>query len=122
MLLKESAYENVMSPNGGVLHHLVSATEERPWLWAVYVLAVLVPVVVIALVCFGRKSRSPAADYKKTDEVSAPVHYPMLFYRWKVQENIFYDVISETSEHVFQWLQADLPGNGNWIGRNPVGK
>uniref|UniRef100_A0A9J2NZP7 Calnexin n=1 Tax=Ascaris lumbricoides TaxID=6252 RepID=A0A9J2NZP7_ASCLU len=65
---QESAYENVMSPNGGVLHHLVSATEERPWLWAVYVLAVLVPVVVIALVCFGRKSRSPAADYKKTDE------------------------------------------------------
>uniref|UniRef100_A0A915AGM8 Calnexin n=1 Tax=Parascaris univalens TaxID=6257 RepID=A0A915AGM8_PARUN len=65
---QESAYENTMSPNGGILHHLVSAAEERPWLWAAYVLAVLVPVVVIALVCFSRKSRSPPADYKKTDE------------------------------------------------------
>ncbi|KHN71141.1 Calnexin [Toxocara canis] len=66
---QESAYESAMSPNEGVLRHLLDATEERPWLWAVYVLAVLLPIVVIAVVCFGRRGRSSAAaDYKKTDE------------------------------------------------------
>lgn len=49
---------------------MISATEERPWLWAVYILSILIPVIIIAITCFGRKSRPSTSDYKKTDEVN----------------------------------------------------
>ncbi|PIO59547.1 hypothetical protein TELCIR_18988, partial [Teladorsagia circumcincta] len=41
---------------------------ERPWLWVVYVLCVLIPIILIGVCCFGRKSNADyAADRKKTD-------------------------------------------------------
>ncbi|KAK0417491.1 hypothetical protein QR680_013042 [Steinernema hermaphroditum] len=65
---QEKAYESFSNPSKGVFSSLVDATEERPWLWAVYVLCVLIPVIGISIFCFGRKSTPVAADYKKTDE------------------------------------------------------
>ncbi|VDM06924.1 unnamed protein product [Wuchereria bancrofti] len=67
-LAQETAYENASSPSQGIFSKLVSATEERPWLWVIYVLFILIPVVIIAVIYFGRKSRSVTLDYKKTDE------------------------------------------------------
>ncbi|VDK53228.1 unnamed protein product [Gongylonema pulchrum] len=63
-----TAYESASTPSQGIFSKIVAATEERPWLWAVYVLGILVPVIIIAIVCFGRRSSSAAPDYKKTDE------------------------------------------------------
>jgi len=38
---------------------LVDATEGRPWLWAVYVLAVIIPLVLIIMFCCcGGESKS----------------------------------------------------------------
>ncbi|MFH4978260.1 hypothetical protein AB6A40_004969 [Gnathostoma spinigerum] len=65
--MQEELFETASSPSQGIFSQLVSATEERPWLWVIYILSILVPVVVISVFCFGRKSR-PIADYKKTDE------------------------------------------------------
>ncbi|VIO91633.1 Uncharacterized protein BM_BM13750 [Brugia malayi] len=67
-LAQETAYENASSPSQGIFSKLVSATEERPWLWVIYVLFILIPVVIIAVIYFGRKSRAVTLDYKKTDE------------------------------------------------------
>ncbi|VDM96104.1 unnamed protein product [Thelazia callipaeda] len=75
---QEEAYESASSPNQGIFGKLVTATEERPWLWVIYVLSVLIPVVIIAVVCFGRRSRPIAADYKKTDEVVVDDEVPNL--------------------------------------------
>ncbi|PIO76432.1 calreticulin family protein [Teladorsagia circumcincta] len=45
-----------------------SLAGERPWLWVVYVLCVLIPIILIGVCCFGRKSNADyAADRKKTD-------------------------------------------------------
>lgn len=70
LVLQEAAYESASSPSQGIFSKLVSVTEERPWLWVVYVLSILIPVIIIAVICFGRKSRPVTQDYKKTDEVS----------------------------------------------------
>lgn len=63
---QESIYEDATTPSQGIVNKLVSATEERPWLWAIYVLVVLVPVIGITLIFRRRKAR--AVDHKKTDE------------------------------------------------------
>lgn len=68
--LKEALYESASSPSEGIVNKMISATEERPWLWAVYILSILIPVIIIAITCFGRKSRPSTSDYKKTDEVN----------------------------------------------------
>uniref|UniRef100_A0A0N4UL59 Calreticulin family protein n=1 Tax=Dracunculus medinensis TaxID=318479 RepID=A0A0N4UL59_DRAME len=64
-------YESASSPSEGIVNKMISATEERPWLWAVYILSILIPVIIIAITCFGRKSRPSTSDYKKTDEAQA---------------------------------------------------
>lgn len=70
-VLQEAAYESASSSDQGIFSKLVSATEERPWLWVIYVLSILIPIIIIAVICFGRKSRPVAQDYKKTDEVGS---------------------------------------------------
>ncbi|GCB77803.1 hypothetical protein scyTo_0015716, partial [Scyliorhinus torazame] len=50
----------------GVVGQLMSAAEERPWLWIVYILIIALPVfLVIVFCCTGKKDS--AAEYKKTD-------------------------------------------------------
>ncbi|MCP9259506.1 Calnexin [Dirofilaria immitis] len=61
----EAAYESASSPGQGIFSKLVSATEERPWLWVIYILSILIPIIITAIICFGRKSRPVTLDYKK---------------------------------------------------------
>uniref|UniRef100_W5L715 Calnexin n=1 Tax=Astyanax mexicanus TaxID=7994 RepID=W5L715_ASTMX len=65
--LKKAA-EGAAEP--GLMNQMISAAEERPWLWVVYVLTVALPLVlVIVFCCTGKKKSAPsAAEYKKTDE------------------------------------------------------
>ncbi|XP_055498819.1 calnexin [Leucoraja erinacea] len=61
--LKKSAEGSAES---GVVGQLMSAAEERPWLWVVYILIIALPVfLVIVFCCTGKKDT--AAEYKKTD-------------------------------------------------------
>ncbi|XP_073676397.1 calnexin isoform X1 [Garra rufa] len=66
--LKKAA-EGAAEP--GLVNQMITAAEERPWLWIVYVLTVALPLVlIIVFCCTGKKSSAPAsaAEYKKTDE------------------------------------------------------
>ncbi|XP_052005780.1 calnexin-like [Xyrauchen texanus] len=66
--LKKSA-EGAAEP--GLVNQMITAAEERPWLWIVYVLTVALPLVlIIVFCCTGKKSSAStatAAEYKKTD-------------------------------------------------------
>ncbi|XP_057204828.1 calnexin isoform X2 [Triplophysa rosa] len=63
--LKKAA-EGAAEP--GLVSQMISAAEERPWLWIVYVLTVALPLVLfIVFCCTGKSSASAAAEYKKTD-------------------------------------------------------
>ncbi|XP_056625856.1 calnexin isoform X2 [Triplophysa dalaica] len=63
--LKKAA-EGAAEP--GLVNQMISAAEERPWLWIVYVLTVALPLVLfIVFCCTGKSSASADAEYKKTD-------------------------------------------------------
>jgi len=54
---------------------LVAYTNEQPWLWAVYVIVIGLPIVLILVFCCGSSSKEKeeqrrAAEAKKTDAVS----------------------------------------------------
>ncbi|XP_038611017.1 LOW QUALITY PROTEIN: calmegin [Tachyglossus aculeatus] len=51
----------------GVFSQLMTAAEERPWLWIVYVVTTGLPIALITLFCWPRKKTVEEADYKKTD-------------------------------------------------------
>ncbi|XP_069000035.1 calnexin isoform X1 [Embiotoca jacksoni] len=65
--LKKAA-EGAAEP--GLAAQMLSAAEERPWLWVVYVLTVALPLVLIIVFCCTGKKKTTAtpAEYKKTDE------------------------------------------------------
>ncbi|XP_046704813.1 calnexin [Silurus meridionalis] len=65
--LKKAA-EGAAEP--GLVNQMMSAAEERPWLWVVYVLTVALPVILIFVFCCTGKKKpaTSAAEYKKTDE------------------------------------------------------
>ncbi|KAG7465351.1 hypothetical protein MATL_G00175570 [Megalops atlanticus] len=52
----------------GLVNQMMTAAEERPWLWVVYVLTVALPVVLIIVFCCSGKKKPASVDYKKTDE------------------------------------------------------
>jgi calnexin len=58
--------ESTSSSSDSVIDALTKATHDKPWLWALYVLVVLVPVVLIVVFCCGSKKTT---DSKKTDAV-----------------------------------------------------
>uniref|UniRef100_A0A8C1KA63 Calnexin n=1 Tax=Cyprinus carpio TaxID=7962 RepID=A0A8C1KA63_CYPCA len=64
--LKKAA-EGAAEP--GLVNQMITAAEERPWLWIVYVLTVALPLVLIIVFCCTGKSpaSTSAAEYKKTD-------------------------------------------------------
>ncbi|CAL8357917.1 unnamed protein product [Merluccius merluccius] len=63
--LKKAA-EGAAEP--GLATQMLTAAEERPWLWVVYVLTVALPLVLIIVFCCTGKKKTPEAEYKKTDE------------------------------------------------------
>ncbi|XP_038055261.1 calnexin-like [Patiria miniata] len=61
--------EGSSSSADSVVSGLMSAAEDRPWLWAIYALVLIIPLFVCFRVCF-RGSPSDAEDAKKSDEAS----------------------------------------------------
>lgn len=60
------------SSSDSVIDALTKATHDKPWLWALYVLVVLVPIVLIVVFCCGGGGgggSKKATDSKKTDAV-----------------------------------------------------
>lgn len=49
---------------GGIMQQMIDAATERPWLWAIYILCVLIPVILLGVCCFGRKSAVPPLKKK----------------------------------------------------------
>ncbi|XP_064636290.1 calnexin-like isoform X2 [Lineus longissimus] len=64
--------EEAQRSSKSVVQAVLDMTNERPWLWAVFILIVVLPIVlVIAYCCMsGSKSDEDAASRKKTDEPS----------------------------------------------------
>lgn len=60
----------ISSASESVVDAVVRATKERPWLWAVYLVAILLPLILLFVFCCGKKSKTPKADAlrKKTDQ------------------------------------------------------
>jgi len=53
-----------------VFDTVVNATKDRPWLWAIYILVILVPVIFIVLMCSSKKSETPAGA-EQSEEAAA---------------------------------------------------
>ncbi|CAD6187704.1 unnamed protein product [Caenorhabditis auriculariae] len=65
---EEARFAKATGDGGNFVQKIIEAANERPWLWAVYLLAIIIPVVFLGVLCFGRKSSSPSSsDRKKTD-------------------------------------------------------
>ncbi|KAH7731858.1 CNX-1 protein [Aphelenchoides avenae] len=65
----EKLLEKVSNPSTGIVDSVLAATEEKPWLWAVLIVAVLLPIIGISIYCFGRKStKDTSGRAKKTDD------------------------------------------------------
>lgn len=63
----EAQLEQAENPSRNIFQTLVDYTEERPWLWAVYALCVLIPCIALGAYFFGHKTPAPDKDAKKTD-------------------------------------------------------
>lgn len=55
-----------------IVSTIINATNDKPWLWAVYILVILIPIVLIVVFCCGKSQAKDdrAARAKKTDEAS----------------------------------------------------
>jgi calnexin len=63
----ESILEQAENPSRNILQNLLDATDEKPWLWGVYILCVLIPMIALSAYFYGRKSSPTGDDAKKTD-------------------------------------------------------
>lgn len=64
----------ISSASESVVDAIVRATKDRPWLWAVYLVAILLPLILLFVFCWPKKStKTPKADAlrKKTDQSDA---------------------------------------------------
>jgi len=62
----------ISAASESVVDAIVKATKDRPWLWAVYLVAILLPLIILFVFCWSRKStKKPKVDglKKKTDAV-----------------------------------------------------
>ena len=64
----------ISSASESVVDAIVRATKDRPWLWAVYLVAILLPLILLFVFCWPKKStKTSKADalHKKTDQSEA---------------------------------------------------
>ncbi|KFD71758.1 hypothetical protein M514_13075 [Trichuris suis] len=59
--------ESSRDENISFIRRMINAAEAKPWLWAVYIIVLLLPVGVILFWCFGTSKKS-ISEFKKTDE------------------------------------------------------
>ncbi|VDP10238.1 unnamed protein product [Soboliphyme baturini] len=52
-LIKHSVENQVASNNESFFENLIQVANKRPWLWAVYLLVILIPLIVITIFCCG---------------------------------------------------------------------
>ena len=66
----------ISAASESVIDAIVNATKDRPWLWAVYLVAILLPLVILFVFCWTKKSpkKTPEGIRKKTDESVADVN------------------------------------------------
>ncbi|KJH41197.1 calreticulin family protein [Dictyocaulus viviparus] len=66
---EDARFASSQGKSAGILQSVLDAANEHPWLWVVYVLSVLIPIILISMFCFGRKSTAyiSVAQKKKTD-------------------------------------------------------
>ncbi|CAO4370452.1 unnamed protein product [Caenorhabditis nigoni] len=57
--------------SNGIFQQIVDATNEKPWLWAVYILCILLPLIAIGVFCFGKGSK-PAPNFAKKNDTYSP--------------------------------------------------
>lgn len=60
----------ISAASESVIDAIVKATKDRPWLWAVYLIAIILPLVILFVFCWSKKptKKSSDASRKKTDE------------------------------------------------------
>jgi len=68
--------EILASKEPGMFENLVSAAQERPWLWIVYVLVIGLPAILFFVMCCRKSKVTSDADAKKTDAVSPDDPHP----------------------------------------------
>lgn len=82
LIKKQIELTKSASSSDSVIDGLLKAANDKPWLWAIYLLVILLPVVLIALFCFGGSKKPSAssktsavdpAQTKKTDAHTADV-------------------------------------------------
>ncbi|XP_014790262.2 calnexin isoform X1 [Octopus bimaculoides] len=67
----KQAQEKSSISGKSVVQAVLDVTNERPWLWAVFIVVVLLPIVlVIAYCCVGSSAKDETAERKKTDAPS----------------------------------------------------
>jgi calnexin len=61
----------ISSASESVIDAIVNATKDRPWLWAVYLVAILLPIIILVVFCWSKKSPKKSTDglKKKTDAI-----------------------------------------------------
>jgi calnexin len=63
----------ISAASESVVDAIVKATKDRPWLWAVYLVAILLPIIILFVFCWSRKSTKKTTTKdglkKKTDAV-----------------------------------------------------
>ena len=63
----------ISAASESVVDAIVNATKDRPWLWAVYLVAILLPLVILIVFCWTRKSsKKPVESIRKKTDESTP--------------------------------------------------
>ncbi|CEF67088.1 Calreticulin [Strongyloides ratti] len=65
---KEEEFESINNPSVGLFKQLIDATEDKPYLWVVYALCVLLPLIFGGIYLFGRKTNTSPVSYDKERE------------------------------------------------------
>uniref|UniRef100_A0A2H6NFP8 Calmegin n=1 Tax=Micrurus carvalhoi TaxID=3147026 RepID=A0A2H6NFP8_9SAUR len=85
----------------GMFSQLVTAAEERPWLWIIYILTLALPIGMGILFCWPSKKMDDDIDYKKTD-LAKPITKGEL-----EQEISEKDEIKKTNENIDEGGEDD---------------
>uniref|UniRef100_A0A0N5CA75 Calnexin n=1 Tax=Strongyloides papillosus TaxID=174720 RepID=A0A0N5CA75_STREA len=62
---KEKEFEAATNPQSGFFKQLIDATEDKPYLWVVYALCILLPLIFGGIYLFGRKTNVSPMVYEK---------------------------------------------------------
>lgn len=79
----------ISSASESVIDAIVNATKGRPWLWAVYLVAILLPIIILFVFCWSRKSGKKPTDVglrKKTDQSEADTNEQQVLSRTEDDE------------------------------------